>query len=77
METSHGHGLGDGNGADGDIENVEVFGGKDSSEVSDKNIINTSSYSHSQPLLVKRINTTSQIAIVGANICPIESLDYE
>ncbi|RRT71559.1 hypothetical protein B296_00018484 [Ensete ventricosum] len=22
-------------------------------------------------------NTTSQLAIVGANICPIESLDYE
>ncbi|KAL6997887.1 hypothetical protein U1Q18_008014 [Sarracenia purpurea var. burkii] len=30
-----------------------------------------------EPLLTKRKNTTSQIAIVGANICPIESLDYE
>lgn len=32
-----------------------------------------------EPLLVKsmRTNTTSQIAIVGANVCPIESLDYE
>ncbi|XP_078440813.1 chloride channel C [Wolffia australiana] len=31
-----------------------------------------------QPLLRKRtMNTTSQIAIVGANVCPIESLDYE
>lgn len=31
-----------------------------------------------EPLLLKnRVNTTSQIAIVGANICPIESLDYE
>ncbi|KAK4758382.1 hypothetical protein SAY87_019683 [Trapa incisa] len=33
-----------------------------------------------EPLLQKtpsRINTTSQIAIVGANVCPIESLDYE
>lgn len=29
-----------------------------------------------EPLLRKR-NTTSQIAIVGANVCPIESLDYE
>uniref|UniRef100_A0A2P2JYU8 Chloride channel protein n=2 Tax=Rhizophora mucronata TaxID=61149 RepID=A0A2P2JYU8_RHIMU len=30
------------------------------------------------PLLVRnRKNTTSQIAIVGANSCPIESLDYE
>jgi hypothetical protein len=27
--------------------------------------------------LVKMMNTTSQIAIVGANVCPIESLDYE
>ncbi|KAE9602070.1 hypothetical protein Lal_00040758 [Lupinus albus] len=25
----------------------------------------------------KRRNTTSQLAIVGANVCPIESLDYE
>ncbi|GKU88914.1 hypothetical protein SLEP1_g3123 [Rubroshorea leprosula] len=30
-----------------------------------------------RPLLVKRTNTTSQIAIIGANTCPIESLDYE
>ncbi|CAI9770160.1 unnamed protein product [Fraxinus pennsylvanica] len=30
-----------------------------------------------EPLLKSRINTTSQIAIVGANVCPIESLDYE
>jgi hypothetical protein len=30
------------------------------------------------PLLRKRtMNTTSQIAIVGSNVCPIESLDYE
>ncbi|KAJ0081154.1 hypothetical protein Patl1_12422 [Pistacia atlantica] len=33
--------------------------------------------SYTQPLLSKRVNTTSQIAIVGANVCPIESLDYE
>ncbi|KAE8697413.1 Chloride channel protein CLC-c [Hibiscus syriacus] len=32
---------------------------------------------YSQPLLTKRRNTTSQIAIVGANACPVESLDYE
>nr|XP_043622715.1 chloride channel protein CLC-c-like [Erigeron canadensis] len=31
-----------------------------------------------QPLLSKnRVNTSSQIAIVGSNVCPIESLDYE
>lgn len=29
------------------------------------------------PLLRKRTNTSSQIAIIGANSCPIESLDYE
>ncbi|KAF3444191.1 hypothetical protein FNV43_RR13881 [Rhamnella rubrinervis] len=76
----HGHGFededGDGDGP-GDIENAELFGGMEigrfRSDVSDKN----TSYSSSQPLLIKRTNTTSQIAIVGANICPIESLDYE
>lgn len=30
-----------------------------------------------QPLLTQRTNTFSQIAIVGANLSPIESLDYE
>ncbi|KAK1324016.1 Chloride channel protein CLC-c [Acorus calamus] len=32
-----------------------------------------------EPLLLRRrtLNTTSQIAIVGSNVCPIESLDYE
>ncbi|KAJ3675314.1 hypothetical protein LUZ60_004356 [Juncus effusus] len=31
-----------------------------------------------QPLMRRRtMNTTSQIAIVGANVCPVESLDYE
>ncbi|KAF3790176.1 Chloride channel protein [Nymphaea thermarum] len=30
-----------------------------------------------EPLLVHRRNTTSQLAIVGANVCPVESLDYE
>lgn len=31
-----------------------------------------------EPLLLRsRVNTTSQIAIVGANVSPIESLDYE
>ncbi|KAJ9671249.1 hypothetical protein PVL29_027302 [Vitis rotundifolia] len=32
---------------------------------------------YKEPLLTKRRNTTSQIAIVGANVCSIESLDYE
>jgi chloride channel 7 len=30
-----------------------------------------------RPLLYHGTNTTSQMAIVGANTCPIESLDYE
>lgn len=33
--------------------------------------------SFTEPLLRSRTNQTSQIAIVGANVCPIESLDYE
>ncbi|KAK2655729.1 hypothetical protein Ddye_008781 [Dipteronia dyeriana] len=37
----------------------------------------TETYSFSQPLLSTRVNSTSQIAIFGSNICPIESLDYE
>ncbi|KAL9671934.1 hypothetical protein QQ045_009508 [Rhodiola kirilowii] len=41
------------------------------SEVSEKNTLNH------EPLLRRRINTTSQIAIVGSSVCPIESLDYE
>ncbi|MFS7986137.1 hypothetical protein Hanom_Chr11g01006871 [Helianthus anomalus] len=28
-------------------------------------------------LLKNRVNTSSQIAIVGSNVCPIESLDYD
>ncbi|XVE83440.1 hypothetical protein DITRI_Ditri16bG0088900 [Diplodiscus trichospermus] len=32
---------------------------------------------YSQPLLIKRLSTTSQIALVGANVCPVDSLDYE
>lgn len=41
---------------------------------------NASSFSEArEPLLhlKSRINTTSQIAIVGAKVYPIESLDYE
>lgn len=32
-----------------------------------------------EPLLLRKrtLNTTSQIAVIGANVCPIESLDYE
>ncbi|KAK9735579.1 hypothetical protein RND81_04G214100 [Saponaria officinalis] len=57
-----------------DVENVGEFDGKEEklwSSMSDRNI------SITQPLLRKRTNTTSQIAVIGANVCPIESLDYE
>jgi chloride channel 7 len=58
-----------------DIENEGLWDGKEIKrywpEVSDKNMTDK------EPFLVKRTNTTSQIAIVGANVCPIESLDYE
>lgn len=41
-------------------------------------ILDDGSVGFRQPLLARnRKNTTSQIAIVGANSCPIESLDYE
>ncbi|XP_028793268.1 chloride channel protein CLC-c [Neltuma alba] len=58
-----------------DIENEGPVDRKDNgrywSEFSERNM------TYTEPLLVKRINTTSQIAIVGANLSPIESLDYE
>ncbi|KAF6142204.1 hypothetical protein GIB67_037122 [Kingdonia uniflora] len=44
---------------------------RDGSGVSEKDVM------IKEPLLQKRINTTSQIALIGANVCPIESLDYE
>ena len=56
--------------AENDIE-VEVLE-REGSGMSD-----AKSSSFREPLLRNRINTTSQIAIVGANVCPIESLDYE
>ncbi|TKY44997.1 Chloride channel protein CLC-c [Spatholobus suberectus] len=59
-----------------DIENEGLFDANEEigrywSGLSDRNM------AHTKPLLVKRTNTTSQVAIVGANLCPIESLDYE
>ncbi|GMG99852.1 hypothetical protein Nepgr_001692 [Nepenthes gracilis] len=64
----------DANHAD-DVENRGELDGKEVegpwSEILDKNI------SIRQPLLRTRTNMTSQIAVIGANVCPIESLDYE
>lgn len=55
---------------DGRVDGNEEIG-RYWSEYSERN------RTYTEPLLVKRINTTSQIAIVGSNLCPIESLDYE
>ncbi|KAI4344196.1 hypothetical protein L6164_011447 [Bauhinia variegata] len=43
------------------------------------NHLNGDSESLARPLLSQRaiVNSTSQVAIVGADVCPIESLDYE
>jgi hypothetical protein len=58
-----------------DIENKALWDGKENkrhwSEVSEKDI------TYKEPFLLKRTNTTSHIAIFGANVCPIDSLDYE
>ncbi|KAK3018395.1 hypothetical protein RJ639_003850 [Escallonia herrerae] len=58
-----------------DIENEVLLDGngfeRHWSDIADKNV------TYKEPLLSRRRNTTSQIAIVGANVCPIESLDYE
>ncbi|KAK3419403.1 hypothetical protein EUGRSUZ_H05062 [Eucalyptus grandis] len=58
-----------------DVESEGLLDGKEIerywSGISEKNM------TFREPLLVKRVNTTSQIAIVGSNVCPIESLDYE
>lgn len=50
--------------------------------VDERNESNVSSYIQreaalTEVLLKSRVNNTSQIAIIGANVCPIESLDYE
>lgn len=55
----------------GDIENFDLL------DKETENFDNSGTYSYGEPLLTRRTNTTSQIAIVGANLCPIESLDYE
>ncbi|GAB2277254.1 hypothetical protein Dimus_011961 [Dionaea muscipula] len=58
-----------------DVENGGEWDGKvvegPWSEVTEKGMPIT------QPLLRRRTNMTSQIAVIGSNICPIESLDYE
>ncbi|KAI8023489.1 Chloride channel protein CLC-c [Camellia lanceoleosa] len=58
-----------------DIENEGMALERNGSSFSDKS---NGGGTMREPLLVKsRTNNTSQIAIVGANACPIESLDYD
>ncbi|KAJ4875946.1 Chloride channel protein CLC-c [Raphanus sativus] len=62
---------------DHDIE-VEGGGGLHAYDRKISGILDDGSVGFQQPLLARnRKNTTSQMAIVGANTCPIESLDYE
>lgn len=63
----------DNNGIDIESEALPIDGKeivRNGSDLFDKDMIR-------EPLLRKRTNTTSQIALIGANVCPIESLDYE
>ncbi|KAL9271051.1 Chloride channel protein CLC-c-like protein, partial [Drosera capensis] len=62
-DVENGGDGGDGDGMTGD--------GHSWSEVAEK------SMSMRKPLLRRRTNMTSQIAVIGSNLCPIESLDYE
>uniref|UniRef100_A0A803L4Y9 Chloride channel protein n=1 Tax=Chenopodium quinoa TaxID=63459 RepID=A0A803L4Y9_CHEQI len=62
------------NDEENDVENLGESDGREEekwSSLSERNM------SMRMPLLRKRTNTTSQIAVIGANACPIESLDYE
>lgn len=63
-----------------DLNDVEHLGELDGKEEEDEKLWSDNSernLSIRQPLLRKRTNATSQIAVIGANVCPIESLDYE
>ncbi|XP_021772662.1 chloride channel protein CLC-c-like [Chenopodium quinoa] len=61
-----------------DEENdVENLGESDGREEEKWSTLSERNMSMRMPLLRKRTNTTSQIAVIGANACPIESLDYE
>ncbi|KAJ1696442.1 hypothetical protein LUZ63_004954 [Rhynchospora breviuscula] len=77
METSSNHHYGWDGGNDARATDIE--NSVDGSSVAMSLDRNGSDLSElREPLVRKRtINTTSQIAIIGANVCPIESLDYE
>ncbi|KAJ8441195.1 hypothetical protein Cgig2_024924 [Carnegiea gigantea] len=60
-----------------DVEHLGELDGKDEDEEKLWSDNSERNMSIRQPLLRKRTNVTSQIAVIGANVCPIESLDYE
>ncbi|GFP80459.1 chloride channel protein clc-c [Phtheirospermum japonicum] len=67
-----------GGGGGGDIENDAGMGGLDGRRDSNASSFSERESAMREPLLNKsRLNTTSQIAIVGSKVYPIESLDYE
>ena len=61
----------------GEVESQELWDGKEIRRYWSEISISDDKNCYTEPLLVKRTNTTSQIAIVGSNIYSIESLDYE
>ncbi|XP_041012354.1 chloride channel protein CLC-c isoform X1 [Juglans microcarpa x Juglans regia] len=62
---------------DNDIEVDFGAGARMQRERSAPSLSSSSSSLREPLLLTRRTNNTSQLAIVGANVCPIESLDYE
>ncbi|XP_057762546.1 chloride channel protein CLC-c-like [Arachis stenosperma] len=64
---------------DDDMHDIESEGFLYSKEVVERHesVFSERNVTYSEPLLLKRRNTTSQAAIIGANLCPVESLDYE
>ena len=60
-----------------DVEHLGELDGKEEDEEKLWSDNSERNMSIRQPLLRKRTNVTSQIAVIGANVCPIESLDYE
>lgn len=60
-----------------DVEHLGELDGKEEDEEKLWSDNSERNMSIRQPLLRKRTNVTSQIAVIGANVSPIESLDYE
>jgi chloride channel 7 len=63
----------------GEENDMEIEGGMGMERGRSGASSSSSSLSVREPLLLSRriTNNTSQLAIVGANVCSIESLDYE